>query len=284
MKKLRESKYDFLCEYRLYKPNTDMPYSRYNNNYYEILYVIDGNRKIVFENGKEYTLNQSSIALVQPGVMYKTLSASPKKQSKIIVIASQLFVEELCRAFSREMFSCFDYGVINMDADTRQIVNTNLNQLRARYNSKNSFSDDHKIHFLNIVYALSQYMKKEDKTQNDIPKNVDVVYEVKKYINVNFTQKLSLSELAKMFSVSEGHLSRTFKKKTGTTISQYITTLRLTSARRLLESSSMSVRDIAENVGFSSLNHFDKIFKKDHGFTPSEYMKDHIAKKEKNKN
>ena len=57
--------------------------------------------------------------------------------------------------------------------------------------------------------------------------------------------------------------------------------VRLTSARRLLESSSMSVRDIAENVGFSSLNHFDKMFKKDHGFTPTEYMKDHIARKEK---
>ena len=112
-------------------------------------------------------------------------------------------------------------------------------------------------------------MKKDDKRKDDIRKNIDVVYEVKKYIDVNFSQKLSLSELAKMFSVSEGHLSRKFKKKTGKTISEYILTLRLTSARRLLESSSMSVRDIAENVGFSSLNHFDKMFKKYLGFTPS---------------
>lgn len=282
MKKIRESKYDFLCEYRVYKPNTDMPYSRYHN-YYEILYVLDGSRKIVFENGKEYTLNQSSIALVQPGVMYKTLSDSQKKQSKIVVIASQLFVEELCKVFSRELFSCFDYGVINMDAETQETVCRNLNLLRAKYNSDNSFSDNHKIPFINISYALSQYMKKDDKRKDDIRKNVDVVYEVKKYIDINFSQKLSLSELAKMFSVSEGHLSRKFKKKTGRTVSQYIMTARLTSARRLLESSSMSIRDIAENVGFSSLNHFDKMFKKDHGFTPSEYMKEHIARKEKNK-
>ena len=48
MKKIRESKYDFLCEYRVYKPNVDMPYSRYHN-YYEILYVLDGSRKIVFD-------------------------------------------------------------------------------------------------------------------------------------------------------------------------------------------------------------------------------------------
>ena len=282
MKKIRESKYDFLCEYRVYKPNADMPYSRYHN-YYEILYVLDGNRKIVFENGKEYTLNQSSIALVQPGVMYKTLSDCPKKQSKIVIIASQLFVEELCKTFSREMFSCFDYGIINMDAETKETVLRNITLLRDNYNSENSFSDNHKIPFVNIVYTLSQYMKKDDKSENDIRKNVDVVYEVKKYIGVNFSQKLSLSELAKMFSVSEGHLSRTFKKKTGRTVSKYILDIRLTSARRLLESSSMSVRDIAENVGFSSLNHFDKMFKKDHGFTPSEYMKEHIARKEKNK-
>lgn len=280
MKKIRESKYDFLCEYRIYKPNTDMPYSRYHN-YYEILYVLDGSRKIVFENGKEYTLNQSSIALVQPGVMYKTLSDSPKKQSKIVIIASQLFVEELCRTFSRGMFSCFDYGVINMDAETQETVCRNLNLLRAKYRSDDSFSDNHKIPFINIVYTLSQYMEKDDKGKNDIRKNIDVVYEVKKYIDVNFSQNLSLSQLAKMFSISEGHLSRKFKKKTGKSVSEYIMQIRLMSARRLLESSSMSIRDIAENVGFSSLNHFDKMFKKDHGFTPSEYMKAHIAKKEK---
>ena len=282
MKKFRESKYDFLCEYRVYKPDTDMPYSRYNN-YYEILYVLDGSRKIVFENGKEYTLNQSSIALVQPGVPYKTLSDSPHKQSKIVIIASQLFVEELCRTFSREMFSCFDYGVINMDSDTQRDVCKNLNLLRTKYNSKNSFSDDHKVPFVNIVYALSLSMKEEDKEKTEIRKNIDVVYEVKKYIDVNFSQKLSLAELAKMFSISEGHLSRKFKKKTGRSVSEYIMTVRLTSARRLLESSSMSIRDIAENVGFSSLNHFDKMFKKDHGFTPSEYMQEHIVKTEKKK-
>jgi AraC-like DNA-binding protein len=259
-----------------------MPYSRYHN-YYEILYVLDGSRKIVFENGKEYILDQSSIALVQPGVMYQTLSDSPRKQSKIVIIASQLFVEELCKTFSRELFSCFDYGVITMDAETQQTVRRNLNLLRTRYNSENSFSDNHKIPFINIVYQLSHYMKNQDKGRTDIRKNLDVVYEVKKYIDVNFSQKLSLAELSKMFSVSEGHLSRKFKEKTGKSISKYIMTVRLTSARRLLESSSMSIRDIAENVGFSSLNHFDKMFKKDHGFTPSEYMKDHIAKKEKKK-
>ena len=41
----------------------------------------------------------------------------------------------------------------------------------------------------------------------------------------------------------------------------------------------MSIAEIAENTGFSSLNHFDKMFKKDHGMTPSAYMQAHIQKK-----
>lgn len=271
----RESKFEFLCEYRTYKPHTDMPYFHYHR-YYEILYVLDGSRRILFENGKEYVLDRSGIALIQPGVAYRTFSASSREQSKFVIIASELFVEELRRVFSGSFFSCFDYGVITLDADAQQTVYKDLTEIRHTYNSVNYFSDKNKMLFLNLIYDISKSLEQEQKADKKVS-NRDFVYQIKKHIDNNFAQHLSLTELAEMVSVTPSHLSREFRKKTGENVSDYILKMRMLHARRLLEGSSMSISEIAENVGFSSLNHFDKMFKKDHGLTPTEYMKAHMA-------
>ena len=72
--KRRDSKFDFLCEYRTYQPNTDTPFA--HHSYYQLLYVLEGCRRIEFENGKSYLLTPSAIALIRPGVAYSTFSAS----------------------------------------------------------------------------------------------------------------------------------------------------------------------------------------------------------------
>lgn len=276
---LSETKFEFLCEYRTYNPDTDMPFSHYHR-FYEILYVLDGSRKIVFENGEEHILDPSSIALIQPGVSHRTFSNSDQKQSKIVIMASEQFVEILTRTFSRDLLRCFDHGVIHMDRDTQQTIYRNLVLLRQRYDSVNFYADDNKLLFLNIVYALTRSIEEVDAQKQ---KSMDVVFEVKKYIDLHFSQDLRLSELANRFSVSVSHLSREFKKKTGYNVSEYIARVRLTHARRLLEGSTMSIMEVAENVGFSSLNHFDKMFKKDHGMTPTQYKQCHITGREKPK-
>lgn len=273
--KRRDSKFDFLCEYRTYQPNTDMPCTHYHS-YYEILYVLEGCRRIEFENGKSYSLTPSTIALIRPGVAYRTYSASEGKQSKLLLIASQPFVEQLRRVFSEDFFRCFDYGVLTLDNQARQTVAADLERIRSSWDGVYFFADKNKMLFLNLIDHLNGCIGEQKPLKFY---NVDFIYQVKKYIDSHFAQDLSLSGLAEMVSVSTGHLSREFRKKVGKGLRDYILQVRLTHARRLLEGSSMSIAEIAENTGFSSLNHFDKMFKKDHGMTPSAYMQAHIQKK-----
>ena len=273
--KVRDSKFDFLCEYRTYQPNTDMPSSSHHS-YYEILYVLEGSRRIQFVNGKSYVLNPSSIALIRPGVAYRTYSASEGKQSKLLVIASQPFVEQLRRVFSEDFFRCFDYGVLQLDGQTMQIVSRDLELIRSGWDSLYFFADSNKMLFLNLIHHLNGSIGEQKPMKFN---NVDFVFQVKKHIDSNFAQPLTLSGLADMVCVSTGHLAREFRKKGGVGLREYVLQVRLTHARRLLEGSSMSIGEVAENTGFSSVKHFDKMFKKDHGMTPTEYMQAHIAKK-----
>lgn len=275
--KRRDSKFDFLCEYRTYQPNTDMPGT--HHSYYQILYVSEGRRQIEFENGRRYSLSPSSVALIRPGVAYRTCSASEGKQTKILVIASQPFVEQLRRVFSEDFFRCFDYGVLTLDSRARQRIREDLERIRREWDSVYFFADKNKILLLNLLDHLNGCIGEQEPLKFH---NVDFVYQVKKHIDSHFDQDLTLSGLAELVSVSAGHLSRQFRKKVGKGLRDYLLQVRLTHARRLLEGSSLSIAQIAENTGFSSLNHFDKMFKKDHGMTPSAYMQAHMPKGKRN--
>ena len=272
--KRRDSKFDFLCEYRTYQPNTDTPFA--HHSYYQLLYVLEGCRRIEFENGKSYLLTPSAIALIRPGVAYSTFSASAGKQSKLLIIASQAFVEQLRRVFSEDFFRCFDYGVLTLDSQARQQVAADLERIRRDWDGVYFFADRNKMLFLNLLDRLNGCIGEQKPLKFH---NVDFVYQVKKHIDNHFAQDLSLAGLAEMVCVSAGHLSREFRKKVGLGLTAYILQVRMYHARRLLEGSSMSIAEIAENTGFSSLNHFDKMFKKDHGMTPSAYIQAHIQKK-----
>lgn len=98
-----------------------------------------------------------------------------------------------------------------------------------------------------------------------------VVNEVIAYINAHYLSNISLSDIAETFFLSKEHLSRLFKKETGQNLFTYIMQLKLTEAKRLLQTTDMTLDDIAYHLSFSNGNYFSKVFKKNCGMAPSEY-------------
>lgn len=97
------------------------------------------------------------------------------------------------------------------------------------------------------------------------------------YIEFNLNLPLTLKSISEKFNLSAPYISSQFKKEVGTTVIRYINQLRINDAIKLLDSSSMSIQDIAAYVGIPDYNYFTKVFKKEMGVTPSDYRKD-IAK------
>lgn len=92
-----------------------------------------------------------------------------------------------------------------------------------------------------------------------------------KYIQHHYTQNITLSYLADYFYVSKEHLSRSFKKKVGQTISEYITLLKMEQAKHLLKHSNRTIKEISRNVGYQDEKYFSKVFKKHYKCSPKEY-------------
>ncbi len=97
------------------------------------------------------------------------------------------------------------------------------------------------------------------------------------FIHKNYASDIKINELAAMEGLSETHYRACFKKLTGISPSEYITERRIEGASKLLESTSMSISDIAMANGYSDIYYFIRVFKKQTGTTPAKYRKASLA-------
>lgn len=91
------------------------------------------------------------------------------------------------------------------------------------------------------------------------------------YINKNFQNNITLSELTELCHCSKSHISHLFKAKSGCGLCEYINDKRCEYAARMLCSSDMRIGEIAFSAGFDDSNYFSNVFRKYAGISPREY-------------
>jgi len=92
-------------------------------------------------------------------------------------------------------------------------------------------------------------------------------------LETNSHKQIVTEEIARLVNLSPSRLAHLFKHEMELSIQQYVTQLRLAKARDQLESSFLSVKEIAASVGFSSVTRFVVCFKDMIGATPAQYRK-----------
>jgi len=92
-----------------------------------------------------------------------------------------------------------------------------------------------------------------------------------RYLRQHFREPVTLEETARRVHYAPAYLSALFHQATGITYTEYVQHLRIDEAKRLLASTERGITDIASEVGFNSLTHFNRIFKKWEGCAPSSY-------------
>lgn len=98
-----------------------------------------------------------------------------------------------------------------------------------------------------------------------------VVAKAKAYINANFHKEISLDDVSREVDISPYYFSKIFKEETGENFIEYVTGIRMERAKELLLSSTLSMKEICGEVGYSDPNYFSRTFKKNVGLTPTEY-------------
>ncbi len=98
-----------------------------------------------------------------------------------------------------------------------------------------------------------------------------VITRAKEYIHEHQTENLRLSHVAKAVNTSTFYFCKVFKKVTGINFTDYLSRVRIEKSKNLLLNPNLRVSEIAFEVGFQSLTHFNRVFKRVLGQSPTEY-------------
>ena len=109
--------------------------------------------------------------------------------------------------------------------------------------------------------------KREKTTETVIDKAIT-------YIQDHYQKDLSLDEVSKIVNISPYYFSKLFKEATGINFIDYLTNIRMTKAKELLQLPDKSMKEIGIEIGYSDPNYFSRTFKKNVGITPTQYKEE----------
>lgn len=119
----------------------------------------------------------------------------------------------------------------------------------------------------------------------DIPccctEDASVLDAVHSFLEENYQTDITLKDLTERFYLSKTVLCRKFRDRYGITVIQFLNSLRLREAERLLQSDEFSVSSVAAQSGFHSVQYFSKHFKRDVGLTPTAYREESVRLRQK---
>jgi CheY-like chemotaxis protein len=158
-----------------------------------------------------------------------------------------------------------DIPVVVLTAKTlNQEVITRLNRGVATVLGKGLFSADETLQHVEAALRRSHQANLETRR---------IVRCAMAYIHEHYMESLTRQDVADHVGYSPRHLDRCFNDEMGLTPMAYLNRFRLRQARRLLQSTSRSIGEIADAVGFSNSAYFSRVFKQEMGASPSEYRR-----------
>lgn len=113
--------------------------------------------------------------------------------------------------------------------------------------------------------AVSQKVNDQKRSHN-----IELKEKIIAYIHESYQEpNLSRYDVASQFGLAEGYLSHFFKEQAGENFSNYLEGVRIKEASRLLEETDLTIQEIADQVGYNSVQSFRRAFKRVTGLTPS---------------
>jgi len=100
------------------------------------------------------------------------------------------------------------------------------------------------------------------------------------YIKDNYSEKISVEDIAAQVQLSSSHLFAVFKKQMGVSPISFLNSYRMSIAAELLQGTTKSISQIASEVGIDDSIYFNKMFKKHYQMSPTEYRNCYITKAE----
>lgn len=230
----------------------------------ELLYFTKGECEAVLD-GKSFTVMGGDLLIVNSCEVH-SFSVREKVDFCCLLIYPDFFSDI---AFSRVLLK----SIVRSDAEVARVFEK-IKDIKLSPGGTGSLILKSSVYEL-FAHLFDRYRApiasdKEELLHSVALKRLGIVTD---YVGKNYMNRITTKEISRIIYLSEGYFCRFFKRITGRSFSDYLTGIRIQRAKLLLESSDISVTQIAESVGFEDNNYFSRVFKKQEGVTPLAYRK-----------
>nr|WP_276352292.1 AraC family transcriptional regulator [Cohnella sp. YIM B05605] len=253
-----------------------MPANHFHGSF-EIFYLMSGKREFFIQD-RTLTIAEGDIVIISPNVLHRTTNADIPEYERLVVNVHERVMASANRAYRDMLRPLFEkeYRIVRCSLQDRlaieELARGIIRELKER---KPGFEMYVQASVLQLSIACCRQLNPDDPEPllaSPSPMH-ERMSEVARYINQHYASDLSLHRLAERFYVSPYYLSRFFKEATGFTFVEYLNSVRIKEAKKLLESSNLKVGLIAKKAGFGSVTHFGRVFKAVTGHAPLYYRK-----------
>lgn len=251
----------------------------HGHNFVEINYVVSGICRQNLDNRQQVTLNRGNVCIMNPMARH---SCSIDSENDIVI--NLLMRPEL---FNTAFFSFFSSNtligrfflnyIVSDDTENYLLFKTPYDQytdflverIIYEYLSDNPYAQNNIRNLVNLFFSE---LLRHSLSGNQAP--LSRIEEIVNYI-ADHLGNISLNNVAEHFYMHPNYLSSYIKKHTGRTFAEILSDYRLAHAKHLLTSTILTVEEISSLLGYSDPLSFHNMFKRQTGFTPSQFRKKH---------
>ena len=253
-----------------------------SHDFWEMVYV-DNGEIIAVTDGVSTHLSQGQVIFHEPNDMHAHIS-DQKVPNNMLVISFSV---------EGEAMEYFKKKIFTLDSTEKTLLSLFIKEAQKTLGKFRSFQEKHDSpDFSNAPFGATQLLscyltefliklyraenpdftristQEENRTLTDS----SVVELVKNYLASNVYSTITLPLICDKFSIGKSQLCKLFRDDTGQSPIEYYHTLRLNEAKRLLRTKTLSVSQISDLFGYSSIHNFSRSFKKATGFSPKAYI------------
>ncbi|MGN1099168.1 MAG: AraC family transcriptional regulator [Christensenellales bacterium] len=241
-------------KYKIYRKKT---------NIYCIEYVLDGVGYIVYNN-RTHKVQKGDLYIVRAHTSHLYFSDKENPITKICINAYGDLIDKLLQCYDINETVFHNTDTLPIFEELFSLAKQKVDEL---YFQMQTALAIHRI-FINIVQTRNRI--------SPIPEHIE---QLKKLIDDMINDKINLDILAQKTHISKAHLIRSFKKYYGSTPYDYILTQKIKSAKILLSTSTLSIKEISEKLCFADEHYFSTVFKQKVGVNPTTYAKSYRSKR-----
>lgn len=247
--------------------NDNMVKSHYHD-YFELYYLEYGKRSHMV-NGSLYCINSKEFIIFPPYVMHYSYGDNDVPFNRLLLY----FTPEA--VMLPEVLIMLSDSAKVYRSKANDDINFFLREILKEQDEQRRYSEE------SLQMLLNQLLIKTVRQVGEtaVPEMKNRITDIIHYLHQNYTENITLKNLAAEFYISPYYLCREFKRYTNSTIIQYINHLRIISAQRMFMETDKNITGVSKAVGFSNVTHFDRVFKSITGMSPSKNKKQYLDKK-----